>query len=100
MRWGLDNWLYGSCGLFGGDIRSFSGREIELGSRDFRFKPDTGEIEPSAGRAQQGRARDDWGNWFGCENGTLAEHYPRPIITWVETRTSCRRPRTCSCRRR
>jgi putative membrane-bound dehydrogenase-like protein len=76
LRWGLDNWLYGSCGLFGGRIRSSSGKETELGSRDFRFRPDTGEIEPVTGKTQQGRARDDWGHWFGCENGALCDHYP------------------------
>lgn len=76
LRWGLDNWVYGSCGLFGGTIKTFAGREVELGGRDFRFRPDTGELEPVTGRTQQGRARDDWGNWFGCENSTLLEHYP------------------------
>jgi putative membrane-bound dehydrogenase-like protein len=76
LRWGLDNWLYGSCGLFGGRIRSWSGTELELGASDFRFRPDTGEIEPVTGKTQQGRVRDDWGNWFGCENGSLCDHYP------------------------
>jgi len=40
--------------------------------------PDTGEFEPAAGITQQGRARDDWGNWFGCDNSTLLWHYPLP----------------------
>jgi putative membrane-bound dehydrogenase-like protein len=76
LRWGLDNWLYGSCGLFGGKIRTHSGREVELGARDFRFRPDTGELEPVTGNTQQGRTRDSWGNWFGCNNGSLIVHYP------------------------
>lgn len=76
LRWGLDNWLYGSCGIFGGKIRTFAGKEIDLGGRDFRFRPDTGEFEPATGSTQQGRARDDWGNWFGCENSSLMDHYP------------------------
>nr|MBA3484950.1 HEAT repeat domain-containing protein [Pirellulales bacterium] len=76
LRWGLDNWLYGSCGLFGGKIRTATGREYDLGGRDFRFRPDTGEFEGVTGKTQQGRARDDWGNWFGCENGSLVDHYP------------------------
>lgn len=76
LRWGLDSWLYGSCGLFGGTIRSHTGTELKLGARDFRFRPETGEIEAATGRTQQGRARDDWGNWFGCENGPLVKHYP------------------------
>jgi putative membrane-bound dehydrogenase-like protein len=76
LEYGLDGWVYGSCGLFGGTITSFSGAKLALGNRDFRIKPDTGEIEPATGRTQQGRVRDDWGNWFGCDNSTLAWHYP------------------------
>jgi putative membrane-bound dehydrogenase-like protein len=76
LRWGLDNWLYGSCGLLGGTISTFTGKKLELGGRDFRFRPESGEIEPATGKTQQGRARDDWGNWFGCDSGALLDHYP------------------------
>ncbi len=77
LEYGLDGWLYGSCGLFGGAIRRFAGGEpFRLGDRDFRIRPDTGAIEPATGRTQQGRVRDDWGNWFGCDNSTLCRHYP------------------------
>jgi putative membrane-bound dehydrogenase-like protein len=76
LRWGLDNWLYASCGIFGGKITTASGRELELGGRDFRFHPDSGELEPVTGTTQQGRARDDWNNWFGCDNSSLIHHYP------------------------
>ena len=54
------------------------GKKLALGNRDFRIKPDTGEIEPATGRTQQGRVRDDWDNWFGCDNTHLAWHYPLP----------------------
>jgi putative membrane-bound dehydrogenase-like protein len=74
---GLDGWVYGSCGLFGGTIKSFKGGEpVRLGDRDFRIKPDTGELEPATGQTQQGRVRNDWGDWFGCDNSTLCRHYP------------------------
>lgn len=76
LEYGLDDWVYGSCGLFGGTIKSFNGKEYKLGNRDFRIKPDTGELEPVSGVSQQGRVRDDWGNWFGCDNSTLIRHYP------------------------
>jgi putative membrane-bound dehydrogenase-like protein len=76
LEYGLDGWVYGSCGLFGGRIKSFNGKEYALGNRDFRIKPDTGEMEPVSGTSQQGRVRDDWGNWFGCDNSTLIRHYP------------------------
>lgn len=76
LEYGLDGWVYGSCGLFGGRITSFNGSVLELGDQDFRIQPDTGAIEPATGRTQQGRPRDDAGNWFGCDNSTLCRHYP------------------------
>lgn len=76
LQLGLDGWVHGSCGLFGGTITSpKTGRKLALGDRDFRIQPDTGAIEAATGRTQQGRVRDDWGNWFGCDNSTLARHY-------------------------
>lgn len=79
LRWGLDNWVYGSGGLFGGKIHSeITGEDIETSGRDFRFNPDTGEMESSSGVSQQGRVRDDFGNWFGCNNSVLLFHFPLP----------------------
>jgi putative membrane-bound dehydrogenase-like protein len=79
LCYGLDGWVHGSCGMFGGRITSHrTGKVIELGHRDFRIRPDTGEIEPATGRTQQGRVRDDRGNWFGCDNSTLCRHYVLP----------------------
>ncbi|MCA9086707.1 MAG: hypothetical protein KDA81_21770, partial [Planctomycetaceae bacterium] len=76
LRWGLDNWLYGAGGLFGGTISSLQTRSVvECSNRDFRMNPDSGVIEPVTGNTQQGRCRNDWGEWFGCSNGTLL----RPI---------------------
>ena len=76
---GLDGWLHGSCGLFGGKIKSHkTGKVLELGDRDFRIQPDTGAIEPATGRTQQGRVRDAAGNWFGCDNSVLAWHLALP----------------------
>jgi putative membrane-bound dehydrogenase-like protein len=76
LRYGLDNWVYGSCGLFGGQIKSHqTGVVTDLTGRDFRIKPDTGEIEAVTGRTQQGRCGNDWGDWFGCSNGSLLRHY-------------------------
>ncbi|WP_162275934.1 neutral/alkaline non-lysosomal ceramidase N-terminal domain-containing protein [Roseimaritima ulvae] len=77
LEYGLDGWVYGSCGLFGGSITSaLNGTTLELGNHDFRIRPDTGEIERAVGRTQQGRVRDCVGNWFGCTNGSLAFQYP------------------------
>ncbi len=77
LQYGLDGWVYGSCGLFGGNIKCHvTGKTVALGDRDFRIKPDTGELEAATGRTQQGRVRDDWGNWFGCDNSNVLWHYP------------------------
>lgn len=77
LQYGLDGWVYGSCGLFGGNIVCHrAGKTVALGDRDFRLKPDTGDLEPATGRTQQGRVRTDAGDWLGCDNSTLAVHYP------------------------
>jgi putative membrane-bound dehydrogenase-like protein len=77
LEYGLDGWVYGSCGMYGGTIRSFAlPKPVSLGNRDFRIQPDTGLLEPATGRTQQGRVRDDWGDWFGCDNTHLCWHYP------------------------
>src|SRR5262249_37118258 len=77
LEYGLDGWVYGSCGLFGGIIANDAGKPPgALGDRDCRIKPEWGRLEPATGRTQQGRVRDDWGNWFGCDNSNLCRHYP------------------------
>jgi putative membrane-bound dehydrogenase-like protein len=90
---GLDNWIYGANGLLGGIIQgesrglssagsaahAASGEvQVDIRGRDFRMNPDTGAFEPASGLTQQGRVRDDWGNWFGCDNSTIAWQYPLP----------------------
>jgi putative membrane-bound dehydrogenase-like protein len=78
LEYGLDGWVYGSCGLFGGEITTASGQHVPLGNRDFRMDPDRVLLEPAVGRTQQGRVRDDGGDWFGCDNGQFVYHYPFP----------------------
>jgi putative membrane-bound dehydrogenase-like protein len=97
---GLDGWIYGANGLLGGRIRYVGGAarassrearlnegsrssslqalpgELDIRGRDFRMNPDTGAFEPASGLTQQGRVRDDFGNWFGCDNSRLLLHYP------------------------
>ncbi|HTD68099.1 MAG TPA: PVC-type heme-binding CxxCH protein, partial [Candidatus Limnocylindria bacterium] len=91
---GLDNWIYGANGLLGGKIHFVGGAsstspqlvgdsrisslqgELDIRGRDFRINPDTGAFEPASGLTQQGRVRDDFGNWFGCDNSHLLWHYP------------------------
>lgn len=60
-----------------------TGKKVSIRGRDFRIKPDAGEIELQSGQTQFGRSRDDWGNWFGNNNSqpmwhfVLDEHYLR-----------------------
>ncbi len=77
LAYGLDGWVHGSNGLIGGQIVGFTGgQSVDIRGRDFRFNLDTGAFETLAGLTQHGRVCDDWGNWFGCDNGTLLRHYP------------------------
>ncbi|MDZ4288262.1 MAG: PVC-type heme-binding CxxCH protein [Prosthecobacter sp.] len=85
LRWGLDNWIYfaigGHHGKYGANTRLKSlrsGQEILVGARDFRFRPDTGELEPQSGPTQFGRNRDNWGHWFGTQNAHPLWHYVLP----------------------
>ncbi len=82
LRWGLDNWIHCASGShrsnYGANsqIKSHrTGKQVQVGSRDFRIRPDTGAIDPESGPSQFGRNRDDWGNWFGLQNSYPAWHY-------------------------
>ncbi|MDP1589522.1 MAG: c-type cytochrome [Prosthecobacter sp.] len=82
LRWGMDGWVYCAAGAHHGGYNKgtqieckLTGERIDLGSRDFRFKPDTGEFDPQSGPSQFGRARDDWGHWFGVQNSFPLWHY-------------------------
>lgn len=88
FAWGLDGWLYGGNGDSGGKVTEVkSGREFDLSGRDFRFHPETGEFQLLAGRAQYGRWRDDFGNWFSGNNSNLGWHY------FLDDRYLARNPR-------
>ncbi len=82
LRWGLDNRVHCANGAHVGGygattkIKSvLTGQEFTIGSRDFRFRPDTGELDPQSGPSQFGRNRDNWGNWFGVQNSWPLWHY-------------------------
>jgi putative membrane-bound dehydrogenase-like protein len=82
LVWGLDNWIYGANGDSGGAVKSVkTGKAVSVSGRDYRFRPDDGSFEAETGQTQYGRCRDDWGNWFGCNNSdpmyhfVLADHY-------------------------
>jgi len=77
LAWGLDNWLHVANGDGGGVILSKETRdEVDIRGHDLRINPATKAHEPLSGRTQCGRYRDDWGNWFGCNNSNPLWHYP------------------------
>ena len=73
---GLDNWIYAGNGLLGGTITNSSGLKAEIRNRDFRFRLPNGPLETVTGLTQFGRVRDDWGNWYGCDNSSPILSYP------------------------
>jgi putative membrane-bound dehydrogenase-like protein len=82
LRWGLDNWIYCASGSHHGGYGKDSqitahqtGKQHHVGSRDFRIRPATGQLDPQSGPSQYGRNRDDWGNWFGVQNSYPLWHY-------------------------
>jgi len=102
LEWGLDNWLHVANGDSGGSIKVISkvempqapakpatnvrpvlnvtpdvlnGKVVSISGRDLRIRPSLGAIETESGQAQFGRCRDDWGNWFGCNNSNPMWHY-------------------------
>ncbi len=85
LAWGLDNWVYCANGDSGGLVTSPRRKQgpLNISGRDFRIRPDTGEIDAQTGQTQFGRCRDDWGNWFGGNNSNplwhfaLEDHYLR-----------------------
>lgn len=71
LIWGPDGWIYGNGSSNGGTIRNVGHPEkpaLELGRRDFRFRPDGSEFEAISGGGQFGHAFDDWGRRFTCSN--------------------------------
>ena len=79
LSYGLDHKIYGANGLLGGVITGLAGGpEVDIRGRDFRIDPSTKTLEPVAGLTQQGRVRNDWGDWFGSDNSNFAWHYPLP----------------------
>ena len=81
LRWGLDGWIYCASGGHhaGFGVNTLvqcvkTGKQVKLGARDFRFRPD-GSFEPVSGPSQFGRVRDNDGNWFGVQNAHPLWHY-------------------------
>lgn len=93
LRYGLDNWLHIANGDSGGQITVVesltgassgrfgwpgvitTGQSSSISGRDARIRPDEGILDPTFGRTQFCRERDDWGNWFGNNNSNPLWQY-------------------------
>lgn len=82
LRRGLDNTLWCASGGHRAGHGSktvisspLTGRTTVLGSQDFRFDPDTGEVWVESGPSQFGRSRDPHGHWFGTQNANPLWHW-------------------------
>ncbi len=77
LQWGLDNWIYGANGRASGEIRfGETDESTSITGRDFRFNPETNEIEAISGLSQFGLAIDNWGNRFT----TLNHRFARQVL--------------------
>lgn len=71
LIWGTDGWIHGSASSNGGVIKNVAHPDrpdVSVRGRNFRFKPDTLELEATSGGGQHGYCLDDWGHWFACNN--------------------------------
>lgn len=76
LRFGPDGWVHCANGATNTPIKSEkTGKIVNIGTRDFRIQPDTGDVEPLAGRSQFVRDCDDFGNWFGSNNSEPLFHF-------------------------
>ena len=75
----IDNWIQGTNGDSGGNVRLPDGQKLSVNGRDFRFRPDYSGFEPSAGHGQYGNAFDDWGRRFICDNSNHLRHPVLPL---------------------
>ncbi|MBL9136963.1 MAG: c-type cytochrome [Verrucomicrobiales bacterium] len=72
LRWGLDGWVHAGNGGNGGRIRSPKRPDVpalELRDRDFRFRPETAEVQLTMHTGGGfGLVFDDWGRSFTTYN--------------------------------
>ncbi|MDG3006830.1 PVC-type heme-binding CxxCH protein [Paludisphaera mucosa] len=89
LSWGADNWVYGANGRSDGVVRKPGDpddKAVPLRLHDFRFRPDTGEVQVVSGFSQFGLPRDDWGRRFPSWNTMPIRH----VV--LEERTLARNP--------
>ncbi|MES1213820.1 MAG: PVC-type heme-binding CxxCH protein, partial [Singulisphaera sp.] len=97
---GLDNWIYVTSGLSGGNVTCPAHAErpaLKFGRTDFRFRPDLSEYETCDGGGQYGLCFDDAGHRFICYNRVQVQHVVlesrslrrNPHLAFSETVQNC-----------
>ncbi|MBX9655771.1 HEAT repeat domain-containing protein [bacterium] len=82
LVFGIDNKIYGATAGNGGIIRQSrrpDATPVDLNGRDFRFDPETMELETISGTVQFGNAFDDWGNRFVCDESEPIKQVVLPM---------------------
>ena len=77
LTWGLDNWVYGANGGNNGSAHSVASpdQDVSIRGMDFRFRPGTGELQPSyETTGGYGIAVDVWGHMLGTSSVTHIQH--------------------------
>ncbi len=86
LTWGLDNWVYAANGGNHGSGQPAGAPDdaVSIRGMDFRFRPDTGELEVSyETTGGHGIAFDAWGRMFGTHNLNHVQHmvFPARYLT-------------------
>lgn len=84
LKLGPDGWIYASSGGNGGIVRRPDQPDqpaVDLRGRDFRFHPDTLQLQPIPGGGQFGHDFDTWGRRFVCNN---SNHLRQVILTTAD----------------
>jgi putative membrane-bound dehydrogenase-like protein len=97
---GLDNWIYVTSGLTGGNVTCPAHPDrpaLNFGRADFRFRPDLSAYEACDGGGQYGLSFDDAGHRFICYNRVQVQHVVvasrylqrNPHLAFSETVQNC-----------
>lgn len=81
LAWGLDNWVYAANGGNHGEGHAARRPDdiVSIRGMDFRFRPDTGELETSyETTGGHGITFDAWGRMFGTHNVNHVQHMVFP----------------------
>lgn len=80
LRWGLDNWVWATCGYSGGSVRA-GGKDVKMRQSVFRFRPDGSALELVATTSNNtwGLGLDETGEiFYSTANGEHSSYVAIP----------------------